>query len=196
MNPFAKKIAWFVLPLCLGVSSVAAAQPGYYQGQPPPPRPPGLYRSGLVLGVALGGGRAGASCDGCDSYGGFAGEFHIGGMVSPQLALEGDFSTIIRSVGYNQTISYNNGYLAAQFWAIPIFWIKGGIGVGFLSFDDNWTGYSIQSKTGGSLMFALGVEVLQTPSFALDVQLRFAGTRFDENNTVNSVAIMVGANWY
>jgi hypothetical protein len=187
-----KKIAWFPLALCLGLSSVAAAQPGYGHA----PRPPGLYRDGWVLGIALGAGRAGASCGDCDSYGGLAAEFHIGAMLTPQFALEGDFSTVIRSVGYDQTLSFNNGYLAAQFWAVPIFWIKGGIGLGFLSFDDNWTGYSIQSHTGGSLMFALGVEVLQSSNFALDVQLRLAGTRFDSDNTVNSVAIMVGANWY
>src|SRR6266702_2574538 len=111
-----KKIAWFALVLCLGVSSAAAAQPGYYQGPPPPRHPPGLYRDGLVLGFALGAGRAGASCNGCESYGGLAGEFHIGGMIMPQLALEGDFSTIVRSVGYDQTLSINNGYFAAQFW--------------------------------------------------------------------------------
>lgn len=191
-----KKIAWFPLALLLGLSSVAAAQPGYYQGQPPPPRPPGLYRGGWVLGFALGAGRAGASCDGCDSYGGFAGEFHIGAMVTPQLALEGDFSSIIRSVGYDQSLSLNNGYFAAQFWPAPIVWIKGGIGLGFLSFDDFWNGYSIQSHTGGSLMFAVGVEVLQSSNFALDVQLRLSGTRFDDQNTVNSVALMIGANWY
>src|SRR5215510_5588469 len=190
-----KKIAWFPLAVVLGLSSVAAAQPGYYQ-QPPPPRPPGLYRGGLVLGFALGGGRAGASCNGCDSYGGLAGEFHIGGMVTPQLAIEGDFAMIVCSVGYDQTLSLNTGYVAAQLWAAPIFWIKGGIGLGILSFEDYWNAYSIQSHTGGSLMFALGVEVLQSYNFALDVQLRVSGTRFDENNTVNSVAIMVGANWY
>jgi len=186
-----KRIAWIPLALCLCWSAVASAQ--RYGGGPP--RPPGLYREGLVLGFALGAGRAGWSCDDCPSYGGFAGEFHIGGMIAPQLALEGDFSTVIRSVGYDQYVSVNMAHFAAQFWPAPIVWLKGGIGLGWLTFSDNYFGYTESSNAGGSLLFGVGVEVLQSYNFALDIQFRVTATRFEEA-TINTVGLMIGANWF
>jgi hypothetical protein len=185
-----KRIAWIPLVFCLGWSSVASAQ--RYGG---PPRPRALYREGLVFGGALGAGRAGWSCDNCRSYGGFAGELHIGGMITPQLALEGDFSTVIRSIGYDQFVSVNMGHFAAQLWPLPILWLKGGIGLGFLQYDDNYYGYSESSNAGVSALFGIGVEVLQTYNFALDIQFRITGTRF-ENDTINTLALMIGASWY
>jgi hypothetical protein len=185
------RIAWILLVLCLCWSSAASAQ--RYGGGPPRPRM--LYRDGLVFGVAVGAGRAGWSCDQCPSYGGLAGELHIGGMITPQLALEGDFSTVIRSVGYDQFVSVDMAHFAAQLWPARIFWLKGGIGLGWLSFSDNYYGYTESSNAGGSLLFGAGVEVLQTYNFALDIQLRVTATRFD-NATINTLGLMIGANWY
>jgi hypothetical protein len=188
-----KRIAWIPLMLCLFWCSAASAQ--RYAGGPPPRPGRVLYRDGLVLGIALGAGRAGWSCDGCNSYGGFAGEFHIGGMITHQLALEGDFSTVVRSVGYDQFVSVNMAHFAAQFWPAQILWLKAGIGLGVLSYDDNYYGYSASSNAGVSALFGVGVEVLQTYNFALDIQFRVTGTRFD-NDTINTVALMIGATWF
>src|SRR5262249_42977036 len=65
--------------------------PGYGYPPPPPPPPRGMYREGLVLGFALGGGVI-ATKD-CPNVCGGAGmgEFHIGAMMNPRLALMGDF---------------------------------------------------------------------------------------------------------
>ena len=153
-----------------------------------------------MVGVALGAGRAGWSCDNCNSYGGLAGEFHIGAMINPQLALEGDFSTVIRSVGYDQFVSVNMVHFAAQFWPAPILWLKAGIGLGVLQY----AGTEVPVEDGeiddvfvGDFQrgFGIGVEVLQTYNFALDIQFRVTGTRFD-NDTINTLALMIGASWY
>ncbi len=78
----------------LAGSGEAHAQ-GYYAPGPGGPPPNGVYRSGLVVGFAVGGGNMALNCDGCGSLGGLAAEFHIGGMVAPRLALEFDISTIV-----------------------------------------------------------------------------------------------------
>jgi hypothetical protein len=197
----------------LGGSSIAHAQyqappPGYYApppsyggGYPPPPPPRYRYRdsrSGLTLGGALGVGTISAdNCGACG--GGLAWEFHIGGMVTPQLAILADLSGVVRSydddTGGSSTLTNSLFAVAAQYWIIPILWVKGGIGDAHIALSD-YTGdtYGNEENALGFLL-AGGVEVVHAPNFALDLQLRLMHGDYSGGGATN-YAFLVGVNWY
>ena len=78
-----------------------------------------------------------------------------------------------------------------------IFWLEGGIGIGYVNQSDEF-GFVFSSGVGLGLMGAAGVEVLQTYNFALDLQLRISGARIENNPGVNvgNVAALIGIHWY
>lgn len=192
-----------LLTVVLGSASVAQAQygapppyrppPGYGGYPPPPPAPPPqMYRQGLTLGVALGGG--GITADNCPACGGgFAYEFHIGGMLTPQVALMLDLSAITRTYndGVTGTTTLSNSLftVAAQYWVIEKLWLKGGIGGAHIGNDFG------DGEDALGLLFAGGVEVFQVNNFALDLQLRIGHGTYDGGGATN-IAFLVGANWY
>ena len=177
--------------------SAAQAQYGpprpYYA--PPPPR--GVYRSGLVFGGSLGFGDI--ASDGCGPYcgGGFFFEGHLGGMLNPRLALEGDFWGAVHrwDNGMGLGTTYHGLYtFAAQYWATDFFWLKGGFGFAQLNFGYDNT--ATPSQTGPGLLGAAGFEVVQSYNFALDLQVRFGHGFYDTGPDINQVAFMIGVNWY
>jgi hypothetical protein len=197
----------------LGSTSIAHAQyqappPGYYAPPPsygggyPPPPPPRYryrdYRSGLTLGGALGVGTISADdCSACG--GGLAWEFHIGGMVMPQLAILADLSGIVRSyddgAGGSNTLTNSLFAVAAQYWIIPILWVKGGIGDAHIALSD-YTGNTYGSEENAlGFLLAGGVEVVHAPNFALDLQLRLMHGDYSGGGATN-YAFLVGVNWY
>jgi hypothetical protein len=197
--------------LLLGGGSIAHAQyqappPGYYApppgyggGYPPPPprRYFREYRSGLTLGGALGVGTISADdCGACG--GGLAWEFHIGGMVTPQFAILADLSGIVRNYDDGtggSTLTNSLFAVAAQYWIIPILWVKGGIGDAHIALSD-YTGntYGNEENALGFLL-AGGVEVIHAPNFALDLQLRLMHGDYSGGGATN-YAFLVGVNWY
>jgi hypothetical protein len=199
--------------MILASGSVAHAQyqappPGYYAppppgygGYPPPPPPPRYYRdyrSGLTLGGALGVGTISASnCAACG--GGLAWEFHIGGMVTPQFAILADLSGVIRSyddgAGGTNTLTNSLFAVAAQYWIMPILWVKGGIGDAHIALSD-YTGNTYGSEEDAlGFLLAGGVEVLHAPNFALDLQFRLMHGTYSGGGATN-YAFLVGVNWY
>jgi hypothetical protein len=185
------------LAVLLGSASPAQAQyaPGY--GPPPgyygPPR--GVYRSGLVLGFGIGGGFISASnCPNCG--GGIAGELHIGGMVNPRLAAMLDIWGVDHIDGNGNSLSNSFFTGAIQYWVLPQLWLKGGIGLASVGLSDasGFTGPG-NSETAFGLLGAGGVEVVQTPSFALDLQLRLGYGAYSGGGATN-LALLVGLNWY
>ncbi|HEY5089437.1 MAG TPA: outer membrane beta-barrel protein [Polyangia bacterium] len=201
----------------LGSFSVAQAQyapPPPYYPPPPPPPPRGVYRSGLVYGFALGiGSFAFADCgDVCGPAGMFEG--HIGGMIGPRLALEGDFWGGVHTFSDTQFnlgtgTTYNGIYtLALQYWLTDIIWIKGGLGGGNvqISSDNNCDlnlNCNVDDETGFAFMLGAGIEIVQSYYFALDLQLRYGNVVYSAANNggfgdgdTNMFALMVGFNWY
>lgn len=192
----------------LAIARSAAAQPGTYYPPPPPPGqpygygyqpppPPGPQRDGLTLGLGIGGGAI--SCEECDdALEGVALEFHIGGMLTPQLALMFDASIIIHEIENSNGASIQQ-YVnvgAVQFWITPRFWLKGGLGLGRLSVTDE-EGYAVfESETGGAILAGGGVELYQNSSFALDLQLRFAAVNYEDAETLTNTSLLIGVNWY
>jgi len=176
-----------------GSLSAAHAQP--YYGAPPPVR--GVYRSGLVLGGSLGAGAISSS--NCGPYCGAAGaiEGHIGGMLTPRLALMGDFWGTAHhwDDGYGTGTTYHGLYtIAVQYWATEILWLKGGLGFAQLIFG--YDGESVPDENGPGIMGAIGVEVLQAYNFALDLQFRVGRGFYDTGPDVTNLAFMIGVNWY
>jgi hypothetical protein len=187
------------LAVMIGSASIAHAQyapgygppPGYY---PPAPR---MYRSGLVLGVGVGFGLISAADCGDICGGVLSGEFHIGGMMNPRLAVMADFWGNVRNSSDLSTTVWNGIYTGAlQYWATDILWLKGGAGLAHMQLTDNGSGFAFGDEWGFGLMGAAGLEVVQSSTFALDLQLRLGHGFFSQGGDVNNVALMVGFNWY
>jgi hypothetical protein len=208
--------------------AVAIAQPGY--GAPPPGynpgyRPGGYYSQqpqtapggfwdrggGLVWGVSLGVGQMSSKdgpveCLNC-SYSPFAWEveFHVGGMLSPRLALLGEFQGNVQTVEEvaggegNKTLAQFGAMLAAQYWLSPKLWLKGGLGVAHLAYNYN-DAYGTQDQPiddGGIFLVSAGYEVLSGREFAVDLQGRWVVGSYDGiNDKVSSATVGFGINWY
>lgn len=188
-----------------GTTSVAHAQqygapPPGYAGYPPPPPPPqpqyGIYRSGLLVGAGLGVG--GISAQNCGDACGVAAalELHIGGMITPQVAIVGDFWFNFHSIPNSDATTTHSLYtVALQYWPADKFWLKGGLGGSNMNISSSYGG-TYGDENGFGLMAAGGIEFLQMGNFALDGQLRFGHGFFSEGGDVNVWALMIGANWY
>jgi hypothetical protein len=194
----AKKLAigvGLVVLTLFGTMSAAHAQYGAPPPYYPPPPPRVSYRHGLLLGFGIGGGAI--TANDCTNCGGGAGglEFHIGGMINPQLAIMFEIWGLARPLGdgFSLTQSIYTGSL--QFWATPQFWLKGGLGGGTIDISDNYSGASFDAQSAFAVSGALGYEVLQFANFALDLQFRLAHAAYDGGGA-NNVAVMIGFNWY
>jgi hypothetical protein len=167
--------------------------PGYYG-----PRYRRPYRSGLILGFALGGGGISSTDCGDVCGGALAIEGHIGAFLNPRVAIMGDFWLNDHPIPNTDGASTLNSIstFAAQFWLNEFFWLKGGIGVGHLQIVDDNAGIVFSDETGLAVMGAAGVEVVQTPFFAFDLQLRVGHASYSGVNDFNNWALMVGFNWY
>jgi hypothetical protein len=121
-------------------------------------------------------------------------DIHLGGMLTPHVALMFDGSGIGHSLDGGGTLTHVVDTLAVQVWATDRLWLKAGVGIGQLSVSDNGS-ESLHSDTNAAGMLAIGVELFQGRSSALDVQLRGAATSFPESTLTNS-SIHIGYNWY
>jgi hypothetical protein len=167
--------------------------PAPYYALPPEPAPR-IRRSGLVLGLAVGGGSVNVEGEGNASFGvGFS----IGAMLNRKVGLLFDYSSLNHQYDAFTDESHSIVGGVVQFFVADIFWIKGGIGMGQLSASDTW-GVEIGSTERSLAGIAgAGVEVLQTSSgFALDLQLRFAGASYRDIGATYNTALMIGFNIY
>jgi hypothetical protein len=157
-----------------------------------------VYRRGLILGGAIGGG--GISSKDCGDFcgGALALEGHIGAMLNPRFGIMGDFwlndHPIANSAGASTLNSIST--FAAQLWLNDFFWVKGGIGVGHLQGVDDAAGVIFNDETGFAVMGAAGIEIVQSPWFAVDLQLRLGHVTYSVNPDYTNWAAMVGFNWY
>jgi hypothetical protein len=122
-------------------------------------------------------------------------DIHLGGMLTPHVALMFDGSGIAHTFDGGGTLTHVVDTLAVQLWASERFWLKAGVGIGQLSVSDNGGNDALRSDTRAAGMLAIGFELFQGRSSALDVQLRGAATSFSDGTLTNS-SIHIGYNWY
>jgi hypothetical protein len=168
---------------------------GYYA---PPPPPPGPHLMGLTLGGSIGGGSFHLSEDNGKDYGRFEGlslEGHIGGMVTPRLGVLFDGWLVAAAIDDYTTFQHSIGTLALRYFVAQIVWLQGGLGFGQLAVTDDYNGTASLSELGGAVMLGVGVELLQTPTFGLDLSLRLGAAGYD-GASVNMSSLQIGVSWY
>ena len=153
-----------------------------------------VRRNGFTLGLAVGGGSVHFDEE---AHMGLALQFGIGGMLNRQVGLLFDYSTVSRQVDSFATESHDIFGGVLQLFLTEFLWVKGGIGLGRLSLSDGW-GFEID-RTERSLagIAGVGVDVIQSPSgFALDLQLRFVGSSYEDVGFTSNTSVLVGFNFY
>jgi hypothetical protein len=158
-----------------------------------------VVRHGLILGGGLGVGHI--SCDGADcgdvnSAGGL--NLQVGGLIAPDLGLMVDAWGMSHRDGSDATFTHTIVTAAIRYWMVPRLWVQGGVGLAQATWDysDSLVDYQSKSDTVPALMGAVGVEVLSTPTFAMNLELR-GGTGFFEDDTrVRNLSFGVGVDWY
>lgn len=155
-------------------------------------------RGGLALGVELGGGHMeceGEGCDGVTEAGGLS--VNAGVLLTPNFGIMVD-GWMMAHREDRLTLTHGMATIGPQLWIGP-FWVRGGVGVARASFnyDAGPVDVGDKSDTVPAAMAALGIEVISTPDFALDVRLR-GGTGFfnDGDTEVRNLSLGLGANWY
>lgn len=205
--------------LLLAAPAVALAQPGS-------PAPAGYYSAGgagtvagnggfqpragrLTLGASLGLGAMESesgpiSCATCD-YNPIAvgGSMHIGLMLSDRLAvaleLAANGQTVQEQVGGSQTLIQSAALIAAQYWATPKLWVKGGLGAAHLSFsyEDAFGSFEEPIDDGAAALAAVGYEVASGRRHVVDLQARIlVGTYDGIGDQISAAQIGVGVSWF
>jgi hypothetical protein len=155
-------------------------------------------RDGLTIGVELGGGHMecdGVGCDGVTEAGGLS--VNVGALITPNFAIMAD----AWMMGHREdrlTLTHGMATIGPQLWLGP-FWVRGGVGVARAAFnyDAGIVDIGDKTETVPAAMAAVGLEVIATKDFALDVRLR-GGTGFfhDGDTEVRNLSLGLGANWY
>src|ERR1043166_8322162 len=136
---FMKPIKSLLVLAIVCAPALASAQ-GYY-GRGGSTVPGGFHnRAGRLtygFSIGLGGmhddGSSITSCDNCDFKPlAFEGDFHLGGMLSPQFGLMFEGQVNIQTIHSDRfngdtTLTQGAAMLAAQFWVLPQVWLKGGV---------------------------------------------------------------------
>lgn len=201
-----KPIKSFLVLAILLAPALASAQ-GYYGRPYPGSTVPGGFHNRVGMIFGFGGGLGGmhddqnaSDCPNCDfNVLAFEGDFHIGGMVNPRLGLmfEGQVnSQQVDSQGPNGDafLTQGAGMFAAQFWVLPMLWIKGGVGFASLQKDNQI--FTTDEGTGGAVMGAIGVELLSSRRFAFELQGRIIEGLYSHDFHLTSGTIGLGLDWF
>lgn len=164
--------------------------------------PPTTARDAWVFGFGLGAGQM--SCEStediCDATIDEAGGLHgfIGKMLSPKLALEGEFWVMAHSED-RVTISHVISTIGVRYWVAPRLWIKGGLGGAHAraSYRGPLVSISDRTDTVPGAMVGIGYELLTGKSFALDLHFRAGTGSYDDDQVrASSASVGVGFNWF
>jgi hypothetical protein len=159
-------------------------------------------RVGLVIGASIDGGNIGCqnkNGDDCGNGAHPAGGFsvHVGGMISPSLALLGE----AWGMGHTEndvTASQVIGTVALRAWVAPRLWLQGGFGVArsSLSFSSGSVMATDTSDTVPAVVGAIGLEVLRAPTFGVDLELRGGTGLYEDNVRIYNAALGVGVTFF
>lgn len=207
--------SFLVLAVLVFAPAVASAQRyggggggGYYQNPANTQHPGGFHnRMGrLIYGVSLGLGGMKENgqkvdCVNCD-YSPISGmgAGHVGGFVSPRLALMGEIQGNIQTISDDrydsESLIQSTLMFAAQYWITPQLWLKGGIGVANLRVESYYYVDELP-ENGLALLGAVGYEVLSAQRFSIDIQGRLINGSYDGAGVnVSAASVGVGINWF
>ncbi|HEY0189998.1 MAG TPA: hypothetical protein VGC42_02675 [Kofleriaceae bacterium] len=159
-------------------------------------------RQGFVLGASLDGGnlgcqtKSGDDCgNGLHAAGGFS--VHIGGMVTPELAILGEVWGMSHSDD-DVTASQVIGTVNVRGWVAPRLWLQGGLGTARskITADAGPIMAHAMSSTVPAFAAAIGLELVQTRQFGLDVELRGGSGFYRDDVRVYNAALGVGATFF
>jgi hypothetical protein len=161
-------------------------------------------RSGITFGGELGFGTV--ACDetndgGCESFNSAPGlDVHLGGMLSPRLALVGDVWGM-RHAEDHSTFSQAIATAGLRVWLLRSIWLAGGIGAARVSwtYDSGPLSLMDQTDTVPAVMGAIGWELISTPKLAVEVSLR-AGAGFygdsEDKTELRNVQLGIGLSFF
>ena len=150
-------------------------------------------RDGLTFGLSLGAGPVVSECEACSATTS-AVDLHIGWMAAPRLAVLFDMTGVVQTqgLGVSASLLYAG---AAQYWATPRIWLKGGAGVALLE-DTGVFGQMDTEQTGFGMLAAVGLEFLRAQRFVFDGQAQFAGSFYGQDGKVVNASLQIGISWY
>jgi hypothetical protein len=160
-----------VIASLLTTTTIVAAQPT---------RAPGTERHGVFFGGTLTAGEISCDGDDCGGFreaGGLAG--HIGFMIGPRFGLLFD-AWAQTSSDDDVALTFITATVNARLWLADILWVQGGIGSGHARLDVGpFAGRSDNVPVG---MLAVGVELVRSRNWALDLQAKLAqGSSTDDD---------------
>jgi len=159
-------------------------------------------RAGIVVGASIDGGNIGCQTkngddcgNGAHPAGGFS--LHLGGMVAPNLAILGEIWGMAHTED-NITASQGLATAAIRGWLVPRLWLQGGVGVARSKISYSGGGFmaSEESDTVPAFVVAAGLELLQTSTFGLDLEIRGGSGFYQGDARVYNAAVGVGASFF
>jgi hypothetical protein len=160
----------------------------------------GTDRDGFIIGLGAGVGHLQCDGIGCEDLTEAAGlSIQLGAMIGPRFAITGDLWAMAHREN-RLTLTQGIATVGPQVWLMDRLWLRAGVGVarsGF-NYDAEIVDISDRSDYVPAATGALGVELVATDDFALDVQLR-AGAGFfheDTDDQIQNYSLGVGASWY
>jgi hypothetical protein len=159
-------------------------------------------RSGLVLGATIDGGNIGCqtkSGDDCGNGTHAAGGFsvHVGVMMTPALALLGEAWGMAHT---EDKLTATQGLATANLraWIVPRLWVQAGVGVARsrLSFDSGPLMASAMTSTVPAVGAAVGLELVHSSSFGLDLELRGGSGLYRDDVRIYNAALGVGVTFF
>jgi hypothetical protein len=159
-------------------------------------------RSGLVLGASIDGGNLGCQTkngddcgNGTHAAGGLS--VHAGLMIGPRLAILGEAWAMAHTEdSLTATQAMATGNLRA--WLAPRLWLQGGFGVARskISYDSSLFMASSTSATVPAVSAAIGLELVHSPAFGLDVELRGGSGLYRDDVRIYNAALGVGVTFF
>ncbi len=146
-------------------------------------------REGFTVGVGLGLGSLSIE----DSSGAGVGlSLRMGGMVSERLGILGEIESVTH---FEDGVSWTSSFLGPAIlgFVSDQVWLTGGLGVTWISLSDGYV--EAETTSGGALLFGAGVDVHQSGTFAVSIELRVHAGSIDGVST-GAGKIGVGFQWY
>ncbi len=206
----------------VAIQSAQAAPPGYAEpiqprAQDPAPAHPSASpqeapraktfhrRRGWYGGVGLGFGGIDtgdgslncAQCEQSPSVIGFDGR--LGFMLTRRLGIFGEGWGTLGELDSNSDVllAQSIGVLGLQYWIHPMVYIKGGLGFSNLELIDDNSNFSNFQDNGSAFLGALGVELISSRSFSLDLEGKLGVASYtDINETITTGTIGLGLTWH